>query len=1399
MKEPRWQTIAESEFPWEREALTFVREKLPDADPYFAWSNFEFIADDGTLNEVDLLVLTPAGLFLVEIKSRPGLLRGDATTWVWEHERKVSSTDNPLFLANRKAKKLASLLKRQKAVKNIKFPYLDALIFCSAETLACQLQGIARTRVCFRDTPPNQPARGKGIIGALVRRDYDGAPNLPQAVVINRPTAKAVCAALEEAGIRPSQKSRRVGDYLLKELLDEDSRGNFQDWRAEHSKIPGDRVRIRIYGYRKNATAGELESLKRAAHREYNLGSNLTHPGILQVRQYTETEFGPAVIFQHSGESLRLDHYLRERGAELSLDQRLHLIRGIAEAVRFAHEKRVVHRALSPQSVLLDSTSDNFPKIRVFNWQTGSRFAKGTNSFEPTLSPTSHPEELIEEISTVYLAPEAGQGSDDTGEHLDIFSLGAIAFHIFSGKPPAATVEERNELLKRSKGLQISSVMNGAGVALQKFIRESTNPEVLFRTETVAEFLGNLDKVEEELTRPDDDISDQPLEAKVGQTLSGGLIVRGRLGSGASAVAFLVRRQDEKEFVLKLANDPAYNDRLREEAEVVSGLNHQNIVRFVENVEIGGLAGFLMNSAGSETLSKRLFREGRLQIEFLQRFGDELLSAVKYLEEMGVHHRDIKPDNIGIGPRGKDGKLSLTLFDFSLSRTSVDNIRVGTTHYLDPFLPDRKRWDLAAERFSAAVVLYEMATGVLPKWGDGLSRPDLVEGKPNIEAELFDPGLREPMVEFFTRAFQPDASLRFDNAEEMDREWRDLFAGIEPARETGEKAAFDATILEAGSLETPVSDLGLSLRAASALNRIHILTIRDVIAVNPRRLRRYLGVGSQTRRELVELQEAARSRFGAVVEAAVLEPSAGQSEPTFDNRQAIGVDQLAKQVRETAGREKAVGAVARGLLGLEDESLPFQETGGPIRLADVQTSLPPDVFQKSLGLLRERWRKNPSLGVLRDHFVVWLEAVGGVMSFEELTRKTLIERGSDSEEPRRTRLAASVVRAAVEAERAEKSPRFVFDDHIGAPMVALNDEIATYARLLGEVADRLAKSDPLASPARALEDLRAIEDLRDKPTADDFTPLPETRLLRLAAEVSTGADLSSFNEFYPRGMASERALRLAVGALSGVQELTVEEMRRRVLGRYPKAEPLPDRPRLDELLAQCPDLDFEWRDDKGSYVHRSPNEFPSLTSYTSSTHFPTTIDLPESPETLAARDFETRLARAEREGAFLALAVVPHRLPAAESRLLERFKVRRRNLDELFITAMRERAATARIQWKAVIEADAEGPDGKYWRNLMRLVEEVVPIVERELAAPDVTTLVVYPGLLARYGKMNVLERLRDRAGSDTVHGVWVLLPANEQSALPMLDGEAVPVFSAGQWTRIPDSWALERAHPARM
>ena len=163
-----------------------MRDRPHDHDPYRAWANFEFIADDGSINEVDLLVLTPKGFYLVEIKSRPGIVEGDQGTWTWRGGGRVQTVDNPLLLANRKAKKLISLLRRQPALqRKTSSPFLEAHVFLSHEDVDCRVAQDLRDRVHLRDTGTGRDER-PGIVAALTRHSI-GTPVRTQP---DRPMAK---------------------------------------------------------------------------------------------------------------------------------------------------------------------------------------------------------------------------------------------------------------------------------------------------------------------------------------------------------------------------------------------------------------------------------------------------------------------------------------------------------------------------------------------------------------------------------------------------------------------------------------------------------------------------------------------------------------------------------------------------------------------------------------------------------------------------------------------------------------------------------------------------------------------------------------------------------------------------------------------------------------------------------------------------------------------------------------------------------------------------------------------------------------------------------------------------------------------------------------------------------
>ena len=159
------------------------------------------------------------------------------------------------------------------------------------------------------------------------------------------------------------------------------------------------------------------------------------------------------------------------------------------------------------------------------------------------------------------------------------------------------------------------------------------------------------------------------------------------------------------------------------------------------------------------------------------------------------------------------------LFDFSLSRAPLENIRAGTPQYVDPFLSMRRpqRWDLQAERYSAAITLYEMTTGVLPRWGDGQSDPALVHVPLHLDAERFDPAVRDTLTPFFSRALHREVSERFDNAEQMRDAWMAAFAQAEVKAPTGTAPSAElARAVAAVDLDTPLSSLPLGAHAAQA-------------------------------------------------------------------------------------------------------------------------------------------------------------------------------------------------------------------------------------------------------------------------------------------------------------------------------------------------------------------------------------------------------------------------------------------------------------------------------------------------------------------------------------------------------------------------------------------------------
>ncbi|MGW5923455.1 NERD domain-containing protein [Nocardia fluminea] len=77
-----WTPITESEHIHERRGLAAVLERLPSASPWRAWSNFEFPATGAKPYEIDLLLTTPSGLHMIELKAWSGSVDIETDRWI---------------------------------------------------------------------------------------------------------------------------------------------------------------------------------------------------------------------------------------------------------------------------------------------------------------------------------------------------------------------------------------------------------------------------------------------------------------------------------------------------------------------------------------------------------------------------------------------------------------------------------------------------------------------------------------------------------------------------------------------------------------------------------------------------------------------------------------------------------------------------------------------------------------------------------------------------------------------------------------------------------------------------------------------------------------------------------------------------------------------------------------------------------------------------------------------------------------------------------------------------------------------------------------------------------------------------------------------------------------------
>lgn len=213
--------------------------------------------------------------------------------------------------------------------------------------------------------------------------------------------------------------------------------------------------------------------------------------------------------------------------------------------------------------------------------------------------------------------------------------------------------------------------------------------------------------------------------SQVGRTLGHYRIIEA-IGAGGMGVVYRGRdARLDRDIALKLLppdrfSDAAARKRFRNEALLLSQLNHPNIASIYDFDTQDGIDFLVMELIAGVTLAKKL-EDGPLSESETLHISLQILDALREAHRLGIIHRDLKPSNIVIGPSHR-----VKILDFGLSRIQKDTNSAltesledlehgaGTLPYMAPELLQGKSSDARTDIWSTGVVMYEMSTGHRP-------------------------------------------------------------------------------------------------------------------------------------------------------------------------------------------------------------------------------------------------------------------------------------------------------------------------------------------------------------------------------------------------------------------------------------------------------------------------------------------------------------------------------------------------------------------------------------------------------------------------------------------------------------------------------------------------------------
>ncbi|MDQ6769928.1 MAG: serine/threonine-protein kinase [Gemmatimonadota bacterium] len=222
--------------------------------------------------------------------------------------------------------------------------------------------------------------------------------------------------------------------------------------------------------------------------REILTVARLQHPHIVPILKAGDLDGLPYFVMPYvDGESL--DVTLRRRHT-LGVRETLGIMKDVARALAFAHERNVVHRDIKPGNILLASGSATVTDFGVAKALSSARRSgeKGSGLTNTGMS-----------LGTIlYMAPEQAAGDPDIDGRADIYSLGITAYEMLAGAAPFAHLNPREMLTARLTlpPQSLSGVRKDVPPGLERLIARCLAIDPVDRPQTAAALVEALEDPE---------------------------------------------------------------------------------------------------------------------------------------------------------------------------------------------------------------------------------------------------------------------------------------------------------------------------------------------------------------------------------------------------------------------------------------------------------------------------------------------------------------------------------------------------------------------------------------------------------------------------------------------------------------------------------------------------------------------------------------------------------------------------------------------------------------------------------------------------------------------------------------------------------------------------------------